>query len=58
MFNRQITAVVQLNGQSANNVSIGNNGGILAANNGNNQAAGQIAGNAAQTGVVGNTAVF
>jgi hypothetical protein len=58
MFNRQITAVLQANVQEANNVSIGNNGGILSANNGNEQAIGQSASNAAQTSVAGNTVVF
>jgi len=58
MFNRQITVVRQSNRQDAHNVSVGDNGGILAANNGNGQAIGQTAGNAAQTSVIGNTAVL
>jgi len=58
MFNRQITAVLQGNRQDAHNVSVGNNGGILAANNGNGQSAGQTAGNAAATAVTSNTLVL
>jgi len=58
MFNRQITIVAQSNRQDAHNVSIGDNGGILAAGNGNGQVIGQTAGNAAQTSVVGNTVVL
>jgi hypothetical protein len=58
MFNRQITIVAQGNFQDANNVSIGSNGGFVAFNNGNNQAIGQSAGNAAQTSVAGNTLVL
>jgi hypothetical protein len=58
MFNRQITVVLQGNFQDADNVSIGSNGGIFAAGNGNNQAIGQSAGNAAQTSVAGNTLVL